>query len=125
MAARLEALVLEARGDHAGTVKAARRAIELTESVTALLDAERARIMLGRALSATGEKSEAAAELAAAEEELADLGAETHRAEAARVLRKMGRRARPSGGAAAAATPASWQSSAAGSSRWPSWWPRG
>ena len=36
----------------------------------------------------------------AAEEKLAALGAETFRAEAARELRKMGRRARPRGGAA-------------------------
>lgn len=93
VAARCRALLEEARGDVAVAVGAARVAIAAGDDCGALLDRERARIILGRLLVAAGEKTEAAAELTAAEAALADVGAENHRADAARELRKIGRRA--------------------------------
>jgi DNA-binding NarL/FixJ family response regulator len=55
--------------------------------------------MLGRSLAAANQRTEAAAVLARAEERLADLGAEGHRAEAAREMRRLGRRTRRRPGA--------------------------
>lgn len=93
VAARCRALVEEARGDHAAAAAAARAAIAAGDECGAILDRERARIILGRVLAAAGERTEAAAELTAAEAALADVGAEAHRADAARELRRFGRRA--------------------------------
>ena len=105
VAARCRALVAEAQEDYDGAVAAARTAVAEGEECGALLDAERARIILGRVLAATGERTEAAAILMTAEERLAGVGAEAHRADAARELRRLGRRTRrPT--ASAAATPA-------------------
>ena len=66
----------------------------------AALEAPRLRLALGCALAAAGERSAAVAALTEAEAERATLGAEHWRAQAARALRRLGRRApaRPRGG---------------------------
>jgi DNA-binding CsgD family transcriptional regulator/tetratricopeptide (TPR) repeat protein len=92
---RLRAAVQEAAGDHDGAAEAARLAVEKGEAGGAALDAERSRILLGRALIALGDRTEAAAQLGLAEQRLAELGAEPFRAEAARELRRIGRRTAP------------------------------
>jgi DNA-binding NarL/FixJ family response regulator len=53
----------------------------------------RARLVLGRALAAAGDDRAAVAELQRSERQLASLGAETFRREAAAVLRSLGSRA--------------------------------
>jgi DNA-binding CsgD family transcriptional regulator len=98
-AAYCRGLVAEAQGDHKSAGAAAAEAIEHAESCGAALWAERARVMLGRSLAAANQRTEAAAVLAQAEERLADLGAEGHRAEAAREMRRLGRRTRRRPGA--------------------------
>jgi DNA-binding CsgD family transcriptional regulator len=105
VAARCRALVCEAEGDQAGAVEAAGRAVAAAQACGAGLDAERARIIVGRALAAEGKRTEAAAVLATAEENLARLGAEGHRAEAAREMRRLGRRTRRRPAPADAETP--------------------
>jgi DNA-binding NarL/FixJ family response regulator len=87
-------LVCEAEGDNSGAVEAAGRAVAAAQACGAGLDGERARIIVGRAMAAEGKRTEAAAVLATAEENLARLGAEGHRAEAARQMRRLGRRTR-------------------------------
>jgi DNA-binding NarL/FixJ family response regulator len=59
----------------------------------AVLEGPRLRLALGRALAAAGERASAVAALTAAEAELARLGAEHWRAQAARDLRRLGHRA--------------------------------
>jgi DNA-binding CsgD family transcriptional regulator len=88
------ALVCEAREDSEGAATAARAAIEAAEACGGQLWSERSRTILGRALIATGDRTEAAAALATAEQRLSQLGAEAHRAEAAREMRRIGRRVR-------------------------------
>lgn len=88
------ALVCEASGDPSAAIAAAEDAIGHAEACDARLWAERARILRGRALAAVNERTEAASVLAVAEERLAELGAEAHRAEAAREMRRLGRRTR-------------------------------
>ncbi len=94
VAARCRALVQEAQDDHAGAAESARRASELAAESGALLDAERARMALARSLLADGHRGPAADELARAEANLGELGAEALRAQAAREMRRLGRRAR-------------------------------
>ena len=93
-AAYCRALVAEAGGDAARTREAAEEAIAHARRGGAALWEERARTVLGRALATLNKRTEAAAILATAEERLAGLGAEAYRAEAAREMRRLGRRTR-------------------------------
>jgi predicted ATPase/DNA-binding CsgD family transcriptional regulator len=100
------ALLEEAKGNLDAAEQAANSAIAAAEDCDALLWAERARTMLGRVLVAANRRSDAAAVLAQAEEALAAAGAENLRAEAAREMRRLGRRTRRRGPEASTTTPA-------------------
>jgi len=80
-------------GDAAGAAEAALRAAELAASVQAPLPAARCRTLAGTALAAAGDREGAVRELTRADGELAALGAARYRDEAARELRRLGRRA--------------------------------
>lgn len=82
-----------AQGRFADAVRAAEAAVDAFERPGALLEAERARVLLGRWLGETGAKADAVTALEQAEERLHALGAEHERAVAVRELRKLGRRA--------------------------------
>ncbi|MDX6617993.1 MAG: hypothetical protein QOK36_379, partial [Gaiellales bacterium] len=71
---------------------AARNAIEHADSVGAVVQSARSRTLLGAALARCGKREEAVALLRTAEAELASYGAQRARAEAARELRRLGRR---------------------------------
>jgi hypothetical protein len=73
--------------------RAARSGARRPAPRAAALEAPRLRLALGCALAAAGERSAAVAALTEAEAELAALGAEHWRAQAARELRRLGRRA--------------------------------
>ena len=106
-AAYCRALLEEAKGNLEAAEQAAGAAILAAEDCDALIWAGRARIVLGRALVAANRRSEAATILAGAEESLAQLGAENLRADAAREMRRLGRRTRRRGAEPnAAAAPA-------------------
>ena len=87
----------ESKGNIEAAEAAAGEAIHAAEDCDALIWAERARTVLGRVLVAANRRSEAATVLAQAEESLARLGAESLRAEAAREMRRLGRRTRRRG----------------------------
>ncbi|MQA73147.1 MAG: AAA family ATPase [Solirubrobacterales bacterium] len=84
--------VLLARGDAPGAVAAAREAIAGLEEIGAALEAERSRILLGRALAAGGERQAAIRQLETARERLAEFGAHRDREGAERELRRLGAR---------------------------------
>ena len=92
-AAGLRALLAAAGGDAGAAADEARAAVRFYEEGGARLKAERARIVLASHLAELGHKSDAVAELAKAEETLAELGADVPRAEAVREMRRLGRRA--------------------------------
>lgn len=98
---RARAAVLLAQGDAVGAARAARAAIDACHELP--LQMGRSRILAGRALAAGGDLEAAIDELKRAERELAEIGAWHHRGQAARELRKLGRRVtrptRPSGAA--------------------------
>jgi len=96
-AAYCRALLEEAQGNLEAAENAAGAAILAGEDSDALIWAERARTQLGRVLVAANRRSEAATILAHAEESLARLGAENLRADAAREMRRLGRRTRRRG----------------------------
>jgi DNA-binding CsgD family transcriptional regulator len=91
------ALLEEAKGKLDRAEEAANAAATAAEDAGALIWAERSRTLLGRVLVAANRRTEAAAILAQAEESLSRLGAENLRAEAAREMRKLGRRTRRRG----------------------------
>jgi len=103
-AQRARAAVLLAQGDATAAVTLARSSAGLLDQAGNPIEQARSRILTGRALAATGETPEAIAELTAAEAELARCGADGYRQQAARELRRLGRRAprppagRPAGG---------------------------
>ena len=68
------------------------RAIELAQSVGAVLQSARSRTLLGAARGRAGQREDAVALLRDAEAQLASCGAQRLRAEAARELRRLGRR---------------------------------
>ena len=84
-------LALEA-GDAEGAAAGALRAADLAASVDAPLPAARCRTLAGTALAAAGRGDDAVRELTRAEAELGALGAARLRDEAARELRRLGRR---------------------------------
>lgn len=102
-ALRANALVLLASGDAGGAAEQALAAAELASCAGAAVEAARSRLLTGRALSAAGERRRSLALLEQAEAELAGCGAEGYRQQAARELRRLGRRApsreREAGGA--------------------------
>ena len=100
-AARALAAVLVAEGRARDAVEVLEAALEETAAGAAALDGPRLRLALGRALDAAGgSRKRAIATLLAAEDDLARLGAEHWRAQAARDLRRLGHRvaARPRAG---------------------------
>jgi DNA-binding NarL/FixJ family response regulator len=84
-------LDLEA-GEHARATAGAARAAALADSVGAAVQAARARALAGRAAAAAGDRPAAVAWLERAESELGACGALRFRDEAARELRRLGRR---------------------------------
>jgi DNA-binding CsgD family transcriptional regulator len=94
-----EAWLLHARGlaaldagDARGAARLGLEAAARAESVRAPIAAARCRTLAGSALAAAGDADEAIRHLARAEEELAAVGASRYRDEAARELRRLGRR---------------------------------
>jgi DNA-binding CsgD family transcriptional regulator len=79
-------------GDAAGAAQTAVAATELADSVGAATQAARARALAGRAFAAAGDNESAVAWLERAESELGACGAVRYRDEAARELRRLGRR---------------------------------
>ncbi|MCA1692323.1 MAG: helix-turn-helix transcriptional regulator [Actinobacteria bacterium] len=78
---------------HADTaVEHARASVEAAEKVSARLDAAMSRVLLGRALAATGERGLATSELERAAADFESYGATRWRDEAEHELRKLGRR---------------------------------
>ena len=80
------------RGDARRALEAAERAVRRAADAGAAVQAARARIVAGRAAAAGGDAESAAAWLERAEAELAGMGAIRFRDEAARELRRLGRR---------------------------------
>jgi ATP/maltotriose-dependent transcriptional regulator MalT len=81
------------RGDAPGAALLAERAAERADAVRADVQAARSRALAGRALARAGDRDAAVAALARAEAELTACGAHRFRDEAARELRRLGRRA--------------------------------
>ena len=79
-------------GDARDAARGAAAAAVAAEAVGAVVDAARARALEGRALAAAGDSEAAAERLMRAEAELAACGAAQFRDEAARELRRLGRR---------------------------------
>jgi ATP/maltotriose-dependent transcriptional regulator MalT len=98
IAALALASVRLARGDHAAAAATALDASRIAERAGAPIEAGRARLLAGRALAAAGDRERALPELAAAESQLAECGAERDRNEATRELRRLGRRSGASAG---------------------------
>ncbi len=86
------AMVELARGNASGALEQAKRAVRRATDAGAAVQASRARIVAGRAAAAAGDAESAAAWLERAEAELAAMGAVRFRDEAARELRRLGRR---------------------------------
>ncbi len=86
------AMVALARGDARGALEQAERSVDCAASAGAKVQASRARIVAGRAAAAAGDTEAAAIWLERAESELAAMGAVRFRDEAARELRRLGRR---------------------------------
>ncbi|MBV9003911.1 MAG: AAA family ATPase [Solirubrobacterales bacterium] len=81
-----------ARGNARGALEQAERAVTRAADAGAAVQASRARIVAGRAAAAAGDVEGAVAWLERAESELAAMGAVRFRDEAARELRRLGRR---------------------------------
>jgi DNA-binding CsgD family transcriptional regulator len=94
-ARRASAAVALANGEHHRAVQFALDSADAAERVNARLEAARSRLLAGIALGHAGPREEAVAELSRAESELAACGAQGYRAEAARELRRLGRRVAP------------------------------
>jgi DNA-binding CsgD family transcriptional regulator len=91
-ALRARAAVLLARGEAVAAAETALRAASEAERPGNRIDAARSRTLAGRALAAAGEREHAIGELQRASEELEACGAQRFRDEAARELRRLGRR---------------------------------
>ena len=91
-ARRARAAVLLAAGDSAGATRAARIAAREAHRVGNRLDAARAQLLAGQALAAGGHHREATVALTAARETFTDAGARRFDDQAARELRRLGRR---------------------------------
>ncbi len=89
---RARAAVLLAAGDSAGATRAARIAAREADRVGNRLDAARAQLLAGQALAAGGHHREATEALTAAREIFTDAGARRFDDQAARELRRLGRR---------------------------------
>jgi DNA-binding CsgD family transcriptional regulator len=89
-ALRARAAVELAAGEPAGGRVAAAAGVEAARAAGLPIEAARARILLGRSLSACGDGEAARAELESARSVLAELGAGRYRDEAARELRALG-----------------------------------
>jgi DNA-binding NarL/FixJ family response regulator len=94
-ARRARAAVLLASDDATGAAAAALDAAQAADAAGARIEGARSRTLAGKALNAAGERDRAIAELESAEIVLADCGAERFHQEAARELRRLGRRASP------------------------------
>jgi DNA-binding CsgD family transcriptional regulator len=99
-AVRCRARAALARGDPESAAAAAAASAAAFDRVGTPLDAARSRVLEGQCLAEAGRRAEAVEVLAGAEEVLHQLGAERFRAEAAKALRRLGRRtpARAGGG---------------------------
>ena len=86
------ALLALAHGDAPDALEQAERAVRQADGAGALVQAARARIVAGRAAAQSGDAAAAAVWLERAESELAAMGALRFRDEAARDLRRLGRR---------------------------------
>jgi ATP/maltotriose-dependent transcriptional regulator MalT len=91
-ALQARAAVLLASGDGATASKLALAAAATAETVGARIIAARSRTLAGRALAAAGQRAEAIVQLERAEAELRACGAVRYADEAARELRRLGRR---------------------------------
>ncbi|MDP9075141.1 MAG: LuxR C-terminal-related transcriptional regulator, partial [Actinomycetota bacterium] len=97
-AARTQALVLAADGEHGAAAEMAMRAAERVDAAGSPVEAAKCRIVAGRALVQAGDRDQGVALLEAAEEQLARRGAFGFRDHAEKELRRLGRRvARRSG----------------------------
>jgi ATP/maltotriose-dependent transcriptional regulator MalT len=94
-AARCRARTELARGDTDLAVAAAADSVAAFHRLGTALDGARSQVLQGECLMAAGRKDEAVRVLVEAEETLHELGTERFRAEAARVLRRLGRRTPP------------------------------
>jgi ATP/maltotriose-dependent transcriptional regulator MalT len=94
-AARVRAHTELARGDPDAAVRAARESAVSFEKVGSPLETARSRLLEGECLIAAERGPDAVAVLQPAEQTLHDLGAERLRADAARALRRLGRRTPP------------------------------
>jgi DNA-binding NarL/FixJ family response regulator len=92
-AQRARAAVLLATGEPQRAAALALEATATADAAGSRVAAARSRILAGRALAAAGERDEAVALLQRAERDLSDYGAERFADEAARELRRLGRRA--------------------------------
>lgn len=95
MARRARAAVALAAGDSEAAAQAALASAATAEAIDARVEAARARTLAGRALLAAGDRAGAAKELERAFTELDACGAARFRDEAARELRRLGRRFHP------------------------------
>jgi DNA-binding NarL/FixJ family response regulator len=102
-AARCRAHVELARGDADAALAAAAASVASFRALGTPFDAARSRALEGELLAGAGRRSEAVAALQEAEATLHELGVERFRAEAARALRRLGRRTPPRAGAGAPA----------------------
>jgi DNA-binding NarL/FixJ family response regulator len=91
LADRARAAVALAAGDNAAAAELALGSAKRAEDVAAPLEAAAARTLAGRALAAAGDSDRAATELEQAARRFDACGAERHRDEAERELRKLGR----------------------------------
>ena len=91
-AARAQALVLAAAGDHGAAAELALSAAEGAEAAGSPVEASRCLILAGRTLAQVGERDRAVALLEQAEERLTFSGAFGFRDQAQKELRRLGRR---------------------------------
>lgn len=94
-AGRARAAVLLAGGDAEGAVGRALEAAERAEGVGARIHSASSRLLAGRALAVSGRREQAVEQLQDAERVFTECGAEGHRVDAARELRRLGRRVGP------------------------------
>jgi DNA-binding NarL/FixJ family response regulator/tetratricopeptide (TPR) repeat protein len=97
LAARTRGAVQLARGDAADAARSARESVAAAEAIGATLQGGCSRLLLGKALVAEGNRSEAIEVLREAERELDRCGSERMRDEARRELRRLGARAEARG----------------------------
>jgi DNA-binding NarL/FixJ family response regulator len=94
-ARRAEAMVLAARGEHAGVVDAALAAADRAGAATAPIEEARALLLAGRSQAELGRSTDALPLLERAEDVFAATGAELLRRRATSELRRLGRRRQP------------------------------